>query len=372
MSLKHIIIGSCLLLSQLAFGQGKGWPDYDVVVPVASNEIKIMNYNVENLFDTEHDEGKTDWEYLPIKSPLKENCKSQGPYRRSCEETNWISSHLQAKLYQLRGVIMSQGSLPDILTLEEVENENIVKTMAKLLGYRYYVMTNSPDKRGIDVAILFNEGKIKYINYVERRLSDSHLKSRNLLGANFSLAGSREVLGVYVNHWPSQGKPSSARVGAAMDLRKLVDEVASYYPDNYHVVLAGDFNTIDQDKPHPFKEVIQDPKWDQRFFDAQDLFERLNLRGKVNMPLASYFYSRERTWNKLDRFFVNKTLVDGKGVEIVQEWFRVIAPKFALYEYKSKYFPDPFYVPLRSNHNGDSPTTAGYSDHFPVVMKIRL
>ena len=89
-------------------------------VPVESNEIKIMGYNVQNLFDAEHDDGKEDFQFLPKSSPFKKNCggakllSALAPFDL-CTDTDWTVEKVSWKIEQIKFAIDSQGDLPDIL-----------------------------------------------------------------------------------------------------------------------------------------------------------------------------------------------------------------------------------------------------------------
>jgi predicted extracellular nuclease len=349
----------------------------DFTVPVAANEIKIMSYNVENLFDTVHDEGKSDWEFLPKSSPLKKNCESEGLYKKKCYDTNWTDEHLALKINQIARVVAAQGALPDAMGIVEVENERVVGMLAKKLGYAKFVMTNSPDARGIDVALMYNEGKIHYLNHTEKEVKFGNLKTRNLLAVNFSVHGSNEILGLYVNHWPSQGKKSDSRMAVATQLKELV-EAESANKANYKAILMGDFNTIDSDLPHPIHDVITNVSLPRPFYDVQNIFDGLKNREKNEMPQGSYFYFGEGVWNRLDKFFASPSLVDKTGLQIMPESFRIIAPEFMTraYEFYSEshhmYQSVIFGIPKGYDHNAASENTAGFSDHFPIVLKLKM
>src|SRR5262249_17752947 len=153
------------------------------------------------------------------------------------------------------------------LSVEEVENSNVIAMLAKELGYAKYKVTDSPDERGVDVAILYNEDKLTFVSSAEKEIKDGNLKTRNLLVVNFSVKGaSNEILGVYANHWPSQGKKPEARMAAANALKDFVEEQSGKRAaerSHYHAILAGDFNTIDSDRPHPFHEIITNSSWNR-------------------------------------------------------------------------------------------------------------
>ena len=107
-------------------------------VPVQENEIKVMTYNVENMFNAVSNEGKRDWTWLPINHPLKARCKeiSNPFYREACETINWTDDHVMVKVYQFQKALAAQGALPDIIGLQEVESEDVVAFMARSIGYK--------------------------------------------------------------------------------------------------------------------------------------------------------------------------------------------------------------------------------------------
>jgi hypothetical protein len=123
-----------------------------------SQAFEIMFYNVHNLFDAEHDEGKNDWEHLPLSYPGKrENCLKikVASFRKNCLETDWTDEKVELKLNQLAEAITSnRKDIPDLLGLAEIENEGVVARLAKKLGYEQLWVSNSPDERGIEVALL--------------------------------------------------------------------------------------------------------------------------------------------------------------------------------------------------------------------------
>lgn len=102
----------------------------------------IVSYNVENLFDTIHDERINDVEFTP------EGAK------------HWTSHRYHRKLQHISQTISRVGGRiwPSLVTLVEVENAGVIEDLLHLYGlwgkgYRY-VITNSPDPRGVDVAML--------------------------------------------------------------------------------------------------------------------------------------------------------------------------------------------------------------------------
>ncbi|MDO9181524.1 MAG: hypothetical protein Q7U04_03905, partial [Bacteriovorax sp.] len=160
-----------------------------------AKNLQFMSYNVENLFDTKHDVinhmDKLDWTFLPKGSPgKKEAClgEKNKHHQKECLATDWTEEKLQLKLSQIKEVVTSERSLPDFLGLVEVENEKVVGQLAKKLGYENFEITQSPDKRGIDVALLYRKSKdIKKIAKIEHDVPVDY-PTRNILEVQFLIA----------------------------------------------------------------------------------------------------------------------------------------------------------------------------------------
>lgn len=344
--------------------------DRDFVLPVSSNEIKIMSYNVQNLFDAEHDEDKNDYEFLPKANPLKSHCKEAGNYERSCYNLDWTPEKVELKLQQIKRAIAAQGPTPDILVLTEVENPTVVALLVKTLGYSGFRMTDSPDRRGIDCAILFSTAKMQLIKYVEQEVEKAMSPTRNLSAAIFQLNAQLGggVLAVFANHWPSQASPTKARLAVANRLRSLVKEVKAEFKNKggFNYILTGDFNTLADESPNPIETVLLSPKWSGGLLDVRQAALADKSVRLPNMPEATYFYAAESAWNEFDRFFVNTELVDGKGLDVELSSYRIHAPSLVTEGHKKSGVE----VPFRYNHSSEDTDRLGFSDHFGVVMKL--
>ncbi len=125
-----------------------------------SRTLRVMEWNVENLFDTVHDEGFQDQEFLP------------GSERR------WTSHRYWQKMTELARVVVAvgeDGGIPDLIGLCEVENDSVLTTFTRRsvlrhLGYRY-VMSRSEDLRGVDVALLYQPARFGLIDYRSPRVT---------------------------------------------------------------------------------------------------------------------------------------------------------------------------------------------------------
>lgn len=370
-----------------------------------AKSIKIMSYNAHNLFDTEHDAGKNDWEYLPKNYPgKKEACEQMDEfYKKRCLESDWTAEKLELKVSQLTKVIAHEKR-PDILALSEVENKNAVLKLITKLGYNKFIITNSPDHRGIDVALAFDESAdIKFIEAKEYLVDGTNqLKekpTRNILEVVLEI--NKTMVSIFVNHWPSQGNPTINRVRAAEVLKRQINKRARKNK-NHQFIAVGDFNTIDSDFPHPFKSVLltdfQDPRGDankkkpianligkllnkpnivdlhQLFMDSKDIDSSF----KKALPKGTYFYRTDMTWNMLDKIFVSKNTLDNEKLSIDLMTYKIEMPSFATRDHEYTEADGHLNatiirgIPFSSDHSTMDSSLAGYSDHFPVSFEIKI
>lgn len=350
----------------------------------SANEIIIASYNVHNLFDTKKDEGKNDWSFLAKDFPGKiEYCKTltNKYYKQTCLDTNWNSKRLKRKFIAIKKMITKGFSeMPDIIALQEVENDNVVAELAEFIGYDLSYTTNSADRRGIDVAIMVKKNKsFQILNAIEHDVKGEFLvkPTRNVI--ELVIAIGDEKLSVFSNHWPSQAAPSEVRVGVAKLVKEIVNE--RLQDPKHHVILTGDFNVINKDHPHPFKDVLE--VGDNPMINVHQKFKRsrkVSRDIKDAQPLGTYFYKRNMEWNVLDNFFASKNLRDGSGMEIDIESFRIVAPRFSkkdfLYDRNRKSSLYGAFIPgIPKAYNTKVSLKildAGYSDHFPVVVKVKF
>lgn len=346
-------------------------------------KIEIMSYNLENLFDTQHDiDGERhlqDYMYLPKSSPYKrKGCQNitSSYWQKKCFETDWTEDKLKLKISQLSRVIKrgDENKLPDLLAVSEIENEAVAQQLASALNYDHFIVTSGDDERGIEVGLFYKQGGVhdlKLIGHKEHKIPGR--STRSILEAEFSFQGARSFV-IYVNHWPSQGSPSSARVEQAEFLAKLVFEKSSKGQD--HLIAVGDFNTLQDEKPHPFRDVLL------KKTQLDDLHEKFQRSSRVDkavrdtQPLGTYFYAPKMSWNLLDRVFIGADLSDQKGAEVLPESYQIYAPEFAVKKFvqnnkSSSHFGSVIQgVPKRASFKAKTAKGAGFSDHFPVIFEL--
>lgn len=304
----------------------------------------VMFYNVENLFDLEDDPDKADEEFTPL------------------GEKRWDEQRYQTKLNHLSKVISSTGAeLPDVIGLCEVENRKVLEDLAntgKLKGKAYQIIhRESPDGRGIDVALLYNPDRIalREAGVIETFLPVGDRPNTRLILHASGKVNDRNVH-FFVNHWPSRwgGKEASEpkRLAVAENLRSYLDEVIENDPDA-EIVLMGDFND------HPDDRSLTDALGAGPVGSSSEL---LNLMYDMHKKgLGSYNYRGE--WGALDQFIVSSTLLDGSALDVKPESAQFIRHDWMMYvNDEGMAYPSRTY--------GGTNYYGGYSDHLPILAEF--
>ena len=197
-------------------------------------------YNQENLFDTCHDAGKNDYEYLPAKG--------------------WNGMKYTSKLKNMSRALADMGTdvLPNVgcafIGLAEVENANVLKDLTAQPPLKarnmQFCHIEGPDKRGIDCALLYNPAlfrvkNVKLVPYVQELAKDSAFKTRGFLTVRGEMAG--EDVAVIVCHWPSRFSVSFYRESGARQTKVVKDSLLRVNPD-MKVFVMGDMNDDPTDK----------------------------------------------------------------------------------------------------------------------------
>lgn len=194
---------------------------------VHGQRFRVATWNIENAFDTVHDEGKDDYEFLPQ------------------AERRWHSGRYWRKL---RGITQTLAAmeLPALVGFQEVENDTVLRDLTRrtaLWPARYkYVITDSPDERGVDVALLYNPKVFSLLSWHAVRIpSQEHglRPTRDILVAN-GMVG-KDTLYVCVVHLPSRRSNDAAtrqnRTLAVNTLCNILDSLKGR-----KVMIMGDFN----------------------------------------------------------------------------------------------------------------------------------
>lgn len=314
------------------------------------NTIGVLSYNVENLYDTTDDPLIDDQEFLP----------SAG--------RKWDTEKYTTKLEHLARVISSASDdLPVLVGLIEIENkkvlEDLIATDALKKGNYGIIHFDSPDERGIDVALLYNKNIFRPEKYYPIRVdlhADQPDYTRDILfvSGQLRIAGHTEQLNIYVNHWPSrsEGEEVSApkRAAAAQVLRNSIDSLYRKNA-NANIIIMGDFNDTPYDKS--ITSVLGAA--DKAACQANCLLDLMRDKQAVNQ--GSYNY--KGNWQALDQFIISSSMLDNNALETDTASVVFVKKDFMLY-HSDKYGDSP-----NRSFSGTS-YHAGYSDHLPVYMQL--
>ena len=317
----------------------------------ASDEgnLRIAFYNVENLFDTEDNPRKNDNEFLP-----------EGTRK-------WTYGKYQNKITNLARVISSLGEwgYPAIIGLCEVENEKVLDDLTrhspiKKANYRY-VVTNSPDQRGINTALLYQREKFRLLNdtaYTIEFPYNKRKKTRDILHVS-GLIASRDTLDLFICHFPSRrgGEEQSEpdRIFVASLLKMKVDSIFKVRM-KANIVIMGDFN--DEPSNKSMSEALN-AKTSLENTSPTDL---CNLSAPFEKQKNQGSYKFGRQWNVLDQIIVSGNLLENN-----RERFCVLPHTVTIFRRDFMMTDDTSNGGKRMKktfhgykHEG------GYSDHLPV------
>ncbi|MBQ6977459.1 MAG: endonuclease/exonuclease/phosphatase family protein [Paludibacteraceae bacterium] len=300
------------------------------LVSLRAEPLRIVSYNVENLFHPKHDSicldsttfiEKDDYEWTP-----------EGQRR-------WSYTRYYRKVENIARVLTNIGEWDgvDIVGLQEVENAFCVKRLCYTLrpGEYDFVHYESPDPRGIDVALIYKKARIDTLSSKAISIQHSDFRTRDILYVK-ALVDKKDTLHLFVCHLPSQ------RGGAAESewKRKIAREVLQGAIDSVYlafrdpkIIVMGDFNS--------------EPKED--------------LRGVKNrMKELTGTHKYQGRWTCLDHFYTSPSLDSLSRAEIYNAaWIQ---------EPDEKY---PDLKPKRT-YNGFRYQKDGFSDHLPIVLKLKI
>ena len=308
------------------------------IIPVSAETLRVVSYNVENLFHPKHDSLKDDYEWTPD------------------GERRWSYTRYYRKVENIARVLTNIGEWDgvDIVGLQEVENALCVKRLCYILrpGEYDFVHYESPDPRGIDVALIYKKARVDTIAARAIRVSASlngELITRDILYVQ-ARVDKKDTLHFFVCHLPSQ------RGGAAESewKRKIAKEVLQSAIDSVYaafrdpkIVVMGDFNS--------------EPKEDLRGVRNKKPTPNPSLKGREQNNTSHIgTHKYQGRWTCLDQFYTSPSLDSLSRAEIYNAaWIQE---------------PDEKYLDLKPKrtYNGFRYQKDGFSDHLPIVLTVSL
>ena len=295
--------------------------------------LTLVELNCENMFDCQHDSLKDDVEWMPD------------------GKRKWTPARYWRKLNHIGQEILScqQEGVPDLVALVEVENDSCLfdltrRSLLRGAGYEY-LMTQSPDVRGIDVALLYQPMAFRPIcyDYLDVKPLEGMRPTRDILYVKGeTLKG--DTLHIFVVHAPSRfGGEKHSRPNRQLVADRVMG-VVRQLPAEAKVIIVGDFN-----------DGAADPSL--RFMEKGGMHNVTAKATGAHGAKATYRY--QGVWQSIDHVFVSTALAD-----CIDKAFINDAP-FLLEEDK-KYGG---VKPLRT-FNGYR-YQRGFSDHLPLVVRFR-
>ncbi len=309
-------------------------------------------YNLENLFDIYDDPDKNDRDFLP-----------NGSYA-------WDSTKYSNKLTNMSTVIAELGTSvnPDglgVLGVCEVENKSVLEDLVEMPAIKdrdyQIVHYDSPDERGIDVGLLYQEKYFKYKNSASYTLifdENPDDRTRDQLVVTGEMDG--EDVSIIVAHWPSRsgGQSASApkRNQAAELGRKIIDSLFQINPEA-KIILMGDLN--DDPNNESVADYIRAKGKIKKMADG-DMFNTMYAHFKAGNGSLAY----RDSWNLFDQIIISKSLTSLDASSYVFHK-AVVYNKEHLKQKSGRYKG----YPLRTHAAGQY--LNGYSDHFPVFIVLK-
>jgi endonuclease/exonuclease/phosphatase family metal-dependent hydrolase len=339
---------------------------------IGEKQFRVATYNVENLFDLEYSGGEYK-EYIPNSA------------------SKWNKENYQKKLKNIAFVVSKVNA--DIIAFQEIENKKALLDLKneikrKGLFYKYYAIADSKQKRNKKTSVtttLLSKFPIESISEV---VVSNHPMTRNILEVGVKIDD--EVVYIFVNHWKSKSGGESRRIKSAEALQKRLEQL----PNETPYILLGDFNSNYNEYQTFIKSkhlndsdgktginhtlnTIEVLDWDitvkfKKMFgieiDMKDV-EKNSVSNQSGNELHynlwhelqeedrwSYLYGKKK--ETLDNMIVSKGLLDGKGVEYIDNSFRVFRTNGVL-NHKGKVYR--WQKNKMKQHLGK-----GFSDHLPI------
>jgi hypothetical protein len=312
-------------------------------------------YNLENLFDTQHDEGHNDYEYLPD------------------GRNKWSEMKYTHKLRNMARVLSEMGTdkLPygcAAIGVSEVENAHCLADLCNEPALKarniQFVHIEGPDHRGVDCALLYNPSQFtirnyKLVPYVYERQNDIEegRATRGFLVVSGTLSG--EHVTIVVNHLPSRGAVSYYRELGGRQLRAVKDSLQQDDP-NVKLIIMGDMN---DDPKDPSMSVALGARRDMKEVEENGLYNPFWKIHDSGTGTLSY----NNAWNLFDQIILSRNLLDVEGTK-KYESLTLFQPQIFrrdyLFQQDGKYKGNP----LRTHAGGV--WLDGYSDHLPTLVYL--
>ncbi len=315
-----------------------------------TKSISFAFYNIENLFDTINNEDVADESFLPD------------------SKVSWNTERYLHKLDNMSKVMSSLDSneFPALFGLCEVENLGVVEDLVShrnLINAGYKIIhKDSPDERGIDVALLYKPNDYKPVSnsfIVPNFPNDPESRTRDILYSK-GIINNSDTIHVFINHWVSrwggQEQTEPHRIQIARTIKEITDSILNIIP-NANIIIAGDLND------NPTDTSVY------HILLAKEITSEINNSSIYNMSISQFkngfgslYY---KSWDMFDQIIVSGSILNGdNGLKAESIDQIVFKENWMLYQPK-KGSARPSRTASGGRYYG------GYSDHLPVMIKLK-
>ena len=317
----------------------------------AQTNYNIVFYNIENLYDTFDDPNTDDDVYTP---------KGQN---------HWTKKRFTTKVTMIYKALMAagKGQYPDIIGLAEIENRWVVEQLiakTPFVKVPYGIIhKESPDPRGIDVALLYRKDRIKPIDYEHIKVSatgKNAFVSRDILHFTGELKG--EKVHFFVNHWPSRSggyiETKEKRNTTAKILRARIDSLLIKEP-GARILIMGDFNATPDEQC--LKGILKSYP-----YPGTEAFNSLVNLSTIWLKNNQGTICRYGQWEIFDQIICSANLLESESINIIPGKTLICNQSFLLESDKKYLGKKPFRTYLGPVYHG------GISDHLPITTTLSI
>ena len=322
----------------------------DAASPEKMHQVAgVAFYNLENLFDTINNNGKYDKEFSP-----------DGARQWNGEKYRSKLHNMAYAISQMRSRITPMG--PAFIGVSEIENRSVLDDLVaqpEIADMHLQVVHHdSPDRRGVDVGLLYNPRMFRVLSVSNTTLtipSNPRFRTRDQMCVTGLLMG--EKVSVIVNHWPSrlggQEQSSYLREAAAARVMQTVDSLLADDP-NQGIIVMGDLNDDPQDKSCAVvmgaKKKMDDVKEPRQFFNP--------WWATLDKGIGTLAYRGQ--WNLFDQIMISKFFLGDRS------HLTYLRHEVMNFDFLKTSEGDYAGYPLRTYSAGRF--LNGYSDHFPTQV----
>lgn len=306
--------------------------------------LLVMFWNVENYFDTYDNPSTSDETFTPA------------------GENHWNWKRFEKKRNDIAKTILlaadEYGEYPALIGLCEIENSFVLEELTEntplaRAGYSF-LHKDSPDSRGIDVALLYRN---EIFAPLEEHYIASSFPTRDILYTKGVLNG-LDTIHIFVNHWPSKrgGDKSSStkRKIVSHRARQVTDSILQKNPEA-NIIMMGDFNDTWESEP------------------LGNLDHLVNLSRWAEGNEGSYKY--RESWSTIDQFLVSENLIkDNKSHkgEFLRQWIWC-EKKMMIFTANHLLCEDEKYLGIKLRRTYSGPRyLGGISDHLPIFLQLNI